>query len=138
MPAAREDGRPTGPRPHHEPCPLEARGDWCHFSRRLDRSRAHRLLKGAELGYEDERFSYVAFSRDKALPIAGRVVGHPRKASGHVRLDLCLSDGSARNVVIGRSRGEIYKRATDATWGSEWEEESEPPHGESALSDGGF
>ena len=37
--------------------------DWCHFTQRLPRSRAHKQIKGAELPFEDEKFSYVALTR---------------------------------------------------------------------------
>ena len=50
------------PCPHDAECPLVA-PDWCHFTQRLPRSRAHKQLKAAELPYEDEKFIYVALSR---------------------------------------------------------------------------
>ena len=50
------------PCPHQEPCPLAA-PDWCHFSRRVARSRLHRLTKGADVPWEDEKFIYLAASR---------------------------------------------------------------------------
>ena len=37
--------------------------DWCHFTQRLQRSRAHKQVKGAELPFEDEKFAYVALTR---------------------------------------------------------------------------
>ena len=40
--------------------------DWCHFTQRLPRSRAHKQIKGAELPFEDEKFSYVALTRAPA------------------------------------------------------------------------
>ena len=45
----------AAPCPHDGQCPLVA-PDWCHFSQRLQRSRAHKQVKGAELPFEDERF----------------------------------------------------------------------------------
>ena len=56
------------PCPHDGTCPLAA-PDWCHFTQRLPRSRAHKQLKGAELPFEDEKFAYVALTR---APVAAR------------------------------------------------------------------
>ncbi len=57
----------AAPCPHDAKCPLQA-PDWCHFTQRLQRSRAHKQVKGAELPFEDERFSYVALMR---APVEG-------------------------------------------------------------------
>ncbi|TGV68315.1 methyltransferase type 11, partial [Mesorhizobium sp. M00.F.Ca.ET.149.01.1.1] len=53
------------PCPHEAPCPL-APPDWCHFARRVARSRLHRLVKEAEVPWEDEKFIYLAASRRPA------------------------------------------------------------------------
>lgn len=53
------------PCPHKAPCPLTA-PDWCHFSRRVARSRLHRLAKDADVPWEDEKFIFVAASRQPA------------------------------------------------------------------------
>ena len=79
----------AAPCPHQLGCPLDIAGDWCHFGARLPRSALHRQVKGAELSYEDEKFSYVAAVRaDPAvagpeLP-AGRVVRRPQQRKGLV------------------------------------------------------
>src|SRR5262249_6019520 len=77
------------PCPHAHDCPLQP-PDWCHFAARVARSRLHRQAKGAEVPWEDEKFSYVAVSRKPAPaqgPHAGsRVIARPRKASGRVTL----------------------------------------------------
>ena len=66
------------PCPHDGECPLVA-PDWCHFTRRLNRSRAHKQLKAAELPYEDEKFIYVALSRAPLLQRPARVLTQPAK-----------------------------------------------------------
>ena len=66
----------AAPCPHEKPCPLSA-PDWCHFSQRLARSRLHRIAKAASVPFEDERFSYVAFSRQPASRPVRRVLAPP-------------------------------------------------------------
>ena len=93
--------------------------DWCHFSERLERSSLHRRLKSGELGYEDEKFSYVVASRLAARKAAARIVRHPAARKGYVELQLCAPDG-LRKETVTRSQGEEYKRARKAEWGEEW------------------
>src|SRR5438874_640977 len=42
----------AAPCPHDGKCPLQT-PDWCHFTQRLQRSRAHKQVKGVELPFED-------------------------------------------------------------------------------------
>ena len=105
------------PCPHAQACPLLP-PDWCHFAKRVARSRVHRQAKGAEVPWEDEKFSYVAVARRPA-PVAGaRVIAPARKASGRVTLKLCCADGSAGNQLLSRRDGELFKRAWRSDWGS--------------------
>ena len=60
----------AAPCPHDGECPLAA-PDWCHFTQRLPRSRAHKQIKGADVPFEDEKFAYVALTR---APVARRSV----------------------------------------------------------------
>ena len=109
----------TAPCPHDDPCPMEG-ADWCHFAVRLARSSLHRELKGARLGYEDEKYSYLAVSASPpAVPVA-RLVRSPRAHKGHVRLWLCEAGGLGERVVSRRD-GEVYKRARGARWGDHLE-----------------
>jgi ribosomal protein RSM22 (predicted rRNA methylase) len=106
----------VAPCPHAEACPLIA-PDWCHFSRRVARSRAHLQAKDAEVPWEDEKFIYLAVSRRTgALPDA-RVIASPRMGSGKVELKLCSSDGRANWALVTRRQGDVYKRARRADWG---------------------
>jgi len=105
------------PCPHAYDCPLIA-PDWCHFAERVARSRIHRQAKGADVPWEDEKFSYVALSRKPASAAGARLIARPRKASGRVTLKLCCADGSAGEQLFSRRDGEAYKRASRSDWGS--------------------
>jgi ribosomal protein RSM22 (predicted rRNA methylase) len=107
----------TAPCPHAGECPL-APPDWCHFAERVARSRLHRLAKGAEVPWEDEKFSYVAVSRTPLPAAAARVIARPRKGSGKVNLKLCRPDGSAGEQLFSRRDGETFKRAWRSDWGA--------------------
>jgi ribosomal protein RSM22 (predicted rRNA methylase) len=115
--------RIAAPCPHQLGCPLDVPGDWCHFGVRLQRSAVHRQVKGAELSYEDEKFSYVAAVRvpgEPQLP-AGRVVRRPQQRKGLVMLDLCGSDGQSHRELVSKSMGEPYRRARKTSWGDRWD-----------------
>ena len=106
----------VAPCPHTHACPLVA-PDWCHFAQRLARSRVHRLAKGGDVPWEDEKYSYVAVSRTPvALPDA-RIIAPPHAGSGKISLKLCQSDGAATQRLVTRRDGDAYKRARRSGWG---------------------
>jgi ribosomal protein RSM22 (predicted rRNA methylase) len=108
------------PCPHALRCPLSGR-DWCHFSVRVERTKLHRLLKQGALGYEDEKFSYLVVSRiQHSLAPYSRILRHPQKGSGHVRLSLCHADGQKKERVVSRKEKDVYRLARDAEWGDAW------------------
>lgn len=114
------DGCILAPCPHRATCPLFAAGDWCHFSQRVERSSLHRQIKGGELGYEDEKFSYVVVDKERTTATGGgRVVRHPGKRSGHVQLTLCTA-GGIEKVTVGKSQRALYKLARHTEWGDLW------------------
>ena len=104
------------PCPHEAPCPLAA-PDWCHFSRRVARSRLHRLAKDADVPWEDEKFIYVAASRRAASSRAARVIAPPRSGSGKVSLKLCEPNGSVAEKLFTKRDGETFKTARRLDWG---------------------
>lgn len=104
------------PCPHHEPCPLAA-PDWCHFSRRVARSRLHRLAKDADVPWEDEKFIYLAASRQPAPEHGSRVLAPPKSGSGKVTLKLCQPDGNAAERLFTKRDGVVFKTARRADWG---------------------
>ena len=111
----------VAPCPQPGACPMAptAMTRWCHFSARLERSRMARLLKGGELGYEDEKFSYAAFSKSVAGMAEARIVGYPRKGEGKVALELCSPQG-IENLLLKKNEKSLYKKAKRAEWGDSW------------------
>jgi ribosomal protein RSM22 (predicted rRNA methylase) len=104
------------PCPHDAPCPLAA-PDWCHFSRRVARSRLHRLAKEADVPWEDEKFIFVAASRVPAASRRPRVLAPPKSGSGKVRLKLCRPNGAVEERLFTKRDGAVFKSARRADWG---------------------
>lgn len=109
------ESKMIAPCPHEVECPM-ASGDWCHFSQRLPRMEAHRAAKSGRLSYEDEKFSYIAVSRQPAaLPFA-RIVRHPQTRPGRIGLTLCTRDGLQQSLVTRRNKA-LFRLARQAHWG---------------------
>jgi ribosomal protein RSM22 (predicted rRNA methylase) len=105
----------AAPCPHDRECPLSA-PDWCHFAQRLPRLRAHIQVKGAELPFEDEKFSYVALSRTPAPRRFSRVLAPPAVAKIEVSAKLCTTDGLQMAKVPHRDKA-AYALARRWSWG---------------------
>jgi ribosomal protein RSM22 (predicted rRNA methylase) len=105
----------AAPCPHERPCPLQP-PDWCHFAQRLPRSRDHLLLKGAEVPFEDEKFSYVVLSRTKPQPTAARVLAPPKITKSAVTAKLC-KEGGVETETAARREPEAYRRFKSWRWG---------------------
>jgi len=108
----------AAPCPHARECPMK-NPDWCHFAARIERTRLHRQLKGGDLGYEDEKFSYVIASRTPVRIAQSRIVRHPWTEPGLIRLELCTTEGLRTRAVRKREK-EQFRRARKAHWGGEW------------------
>ncbi len=127
-----EHGMTTvAPCPHQHACPLtEVRGDWCHFAARVNRSALHRRLKNAQLGHEDEKFSFVAVASGPSpapertapelLVPDGRVLRHPQFRKGMVTMQLCRAEGTAGPAIVSKKHGDLYRTARDVSWGDAW------------------
>lgn len=113
----------VAPCPHAAVCPM-GEGNWCHFSERIERSILHRRIKSGTLGYEDEKFSYLIFSKDACKLPEARVLRHPQKRSGHVSIEFCTGEGLKQQVISKRTPEE-YKRAKKLEWGSSVEQRPE-------------
>ena len=113
------------PCPHKQACPMAAKGDWCHFAQRIERTSRHRQLKDGSLGYEDEKFSYVVASRIRPGPLPPRILRHPGKHSGHIQLELCMPEGQIEHKTVTRSTKQAFRLARKADWGGLWNDHSQ-------------
>lgn len=104
------------PCPHDLACPMPD-NDWCHFAQRVNRTRLHRAVKSGTLSYEDEKFSYVAVSRQPRPAIAGRVLRHPQILTGRVVLELCVPEGLRTSVITRSKNRQSFRQARDLRWG---------------------
>ncbi len=110
----------AAPCPNALACPMACSGDWCHFAARVERTAEHRRVKNATLGHEDEKFSYVAFSRNPDVQISSaRIVRHPKIFSGYTQLTLCR-EGEIAATTITRSKKEDWRRLKRLGWGDRW------------------
>lgn len=110
----------AAPCPSGLSCPMAAAKDWCHFGQRLERTSLHRRLKQGELGYEDEKFSYVVASK---LPVAlpkARIVRHPMRHAGYTQISLC-EDGQLKRETVTKSQKEQWRALKRADWGDGWD-----------------
>lgn len=90
-------------------CPM-AGEDWCHFAVRVQRTRLHKALKGGDAPYEDEKFCYLALTREAPkAPCAARVLRHPVIAPGRITLTLCA--GGEKTVRAVTKKDPLWKRA---------------------------
>jgi ribosomal protein RSM22 (predicted rRNA methylase) len=105
----------AAPCPHSGPCPLAA-PDWCHFTQRLQRSRAHKQVKDAEVPFEDEKFAYVALTRSPVAARPSRVLAQPQVTKVEVTAKLCTQAGVTLARTPRRARAD-YAIARRWRWG---------------------
>ncbi len=106
----------VAPCAHQNSCPMaQEKGEWCHFSKRLNRSSEHRMLKSAELGYEDEKYAYLIVSKEPAAAYQGRLVHSIQKRPGHMIMELCTEKGIEKKVVTKSQP--LYRQVRKMEWG---------------------
>ena len=115
----------VAPCPHQQACPISPGRDWCHFGARVNRSALHRRVKDADLGYEDEKFSFLAAVLDGSAvpddpavaPGGGRILRRPTQRKGLAQLRLCTTAGEIADRIVTKRHGDDYRLARDASWG---------------------
>jgi ribosomal protein RSM22 (predicted rRNA methylase) len=77
----------------------------------------HRLTKNADVPWEDEKFIYLAASRQPTGIRAARILAPPQVRKGRIGLKLCHQDGRASEDIFSRRDGEVFKRVRRQGWG---------------------
>ena len=93
---------------HQEICKLPE-NDWCHSTVRVERNKMHKILKSGELPYEDEKFSYIAISKENLGTAESRILRHPIIESGKITLKLC-TNGNIEEKIITKKEKEKFKQ----------------------------
>lgn len=119
--------RILAPCPGNGPCPVRS-PDWCHFSVRLPRLRAHRAAKGADVPFEDEPFAYVVAARPEIAgrPAAARILRPPRATKPGTDFTLCTPAGAEGVHVPSRDR-EQSRLTRRLGWGDAFPQALSPP-----------
>lgn len=98
----------VAPCTHNNEC-LVGKDDWCSFYTRVARSKMQKQAKRGELGYEDEKFSYIAFSKTPINQNGSVILRHPQINSGYVKVKLCTQNGIQEKTYAKKDK-ELYKR----------------------------
>ena len=108
----------AAPCPHPRACPLVA-PDWCHFSVRLPRSRDHRLAKGADAPFEDEKFSFLVAARPDVtlVPAGSRILAPPRSGKPGLQFKLCTRQGDCEQRLVAKRDKTAFALARRLDWG---------------------
>lgn len=99
----------VAPCPHNGACPI-CGDDWCHFVTRVSRSKLHKLLKNADVPYEDEKFTYLFISKQKTTQKSARILRHPLIKGAQIETYLCKNDGTLGKEIITKSNKEYFKK----------------------------
>ena len=84
--------------------------DWCHSTVRVERSKIQKILKSGDAPYEDEKFSYIAISKEKFETAQSRILRHPIIETGKITLKLC-TNGNIEEKIITKKDKEQFKMA---------------------------
>ena len=102
-------GKIIAPCTHQGECKIPE-NDWCSFSCRVQRSKVHKKLKDGTLGFEDEKFSYIAFSKNDVQKAKSRILRLPIINKGYSEFKICTPEG-IKNIKLSKKDGQIYKNS---------------------------
>lgn len=102
-------------------CLAECPNSWCHFTSRVARTKMHKFLKEGQAPFEDEKFTYLIFSKKDERSSNARILRHPKIEKGKIGLQLCTSEGIEEKTVTKKD-GNLFKKARKLNAGDTWVE----------------
>jgi len=122
-------GHVLAPCPQDGACPAAGQKWWCHFSVRLERRGLHKLVKGGDLGYEDERYSWLFVSKQDLPAAPFRLHADPHRRNRNLTLDVCDQQGKRRELFYDRRKtaANLRQAARRLSWGDAWDPATIPP-----------
>jgi ribosomal protein RSM22 (predicted rRNA methylase) len=87
----------------------------------LPRTKIHKALKGAEVPFEDEPYSYVIATRTERPRATARILRAPRVSKAAADLVLCTPDG-VETIQATRREKAMFTAARRADAGDAWPE----------------
>lgn len=79
--------------------------DWCNFSCRVQRTKVHKELKEGNVPYEDEKYMYLAVSKEEFNGTdKKRILRHPMIYSGFVKLKVCGQEGISEITISKKDK----------------------------------
>ena len=103
------------------PCAGACPNSWCHFTTRVARTKMHKFLKEGPAPFEDEKFTYLIFSKTPEAVLRSRVLRHPKIEKGKISLALCSAAGIVEKT-ISKKDGNLFKKARKLNAGDTWVE----------------
>lgn len=112
----KKGGYIIAPCPNNNKCPKTV-DDWCSATCRISRTKEHKLLKSGYVSYEDEKFSYIAVSKEKIENTElSRILRHPIIETGKIILEVCTNEG-IKQVIVTKKNKDLFKKAKKAKCG---------------------
>ena len=82
--------------------------DWCHATVRVQRNKMHKYMKNAVVPYEDEKFTYIAISKQDYGNASKRILRHPIIEKGKITLKIC-NCGNIEELIVTKKDKEKFK-----------------------------
>lgn len=100
---------------HSNLCPMKD-NDWCHFYKRIERTKIQRYLKEGTESFEDEKFSYIVLSKIPTVSHHKEVIlRHPEYSKIGVKFNICSSEGIQEKTYLKRE--DDFKSLKKLDWG---------------------